>query len=172
MKTEERRERLRNRLEMAGSAIKGTVLAEEFHVSRQVIVGDLNILRAQGVNVFATPRGYLIPKKEQDTDRLMATLVCRHDAEGMKRELEIIVDNGGHVRDVIVEHPVYGEIRGDLMLRSRRDVNAFLEKMVESGASPLLAVSGGIHLHTVEVTDQESLQEIRAGLEQEGILIE
>ena len=52
------------------------------------------------------------------------------------------------------------------------DVNAFLEKMMESGASPLLAVSGGIHLHTVEVMDKESLQEIRAGLEQEGILIE
>ncbi len=172
MKTEERRERLRHRLEMAGSAIKGTVLAQEFHVSRQVIVGDLNILRAQGVNVFATPRGYLIPKKGQEKNSLLATLVCRHDAEGMKRELEIIVDNGGHVRDVVVEHPVYGEIRGDLMLRSRRDVNAFLEKMMESGASPLLAVSGGIHLHTVEVMDKESLQEIRAGLEQEGILIE
>ena len=172
MKTEDRRAKLQARLVVADRALTGTELAKEFKVSRQIIVGDINILRAQGVNVFATARGYLIPKEESADGDMMATLICRHDAEGMRRELEIIVDNGGRVRDVIVEHPVYGEIRGDLVIRSRRDVKAFLDKMEALGASPLLSMSGGVHLHTIEVPDKEALEEIRRALEKEKILVE
>lgn len=103
---------------------------------------------------------------------MLATLVCRHDAAGMEPELQAIVDNGGAVLDVIVEHPVYGAIRGDLLLESRRDIRRFLTKMKKCQANPLLVVTGGIHMHTVRIPDEETLAAIRDDLRNLGILVE
>ena len=172
MNTEERREKLLERLEHTTKPLTGTALAREFAVSRQIIVGDISIIRAMGTNIYATPRGYIIPSAQKKKDVVMATLTCRHDAEGLRHELEIIVDNGGFVRDVIVEHPLYGELRGDLMLASRRDVANFVARMRECSANPLLVVTGGVHLHTIEVPDQTALQQIEADLRRAGILVE
>lgn len=171
MNTEERRSRLLERLQKAEQPLNGTKLSREFAVSRQIIVGDISILRAQGVQIFATPRGYILPKEPSASNR-MATLVCCHDAEGMEQELQAVVDNGGTVLDVIVEHPLYGPIRGDLLLENRRDIRAFLSKMKKCQANPLLVVTGGVHMHTVRVPDDETLQAIRADLRELGILVE
>ena len=171
MNTEERRNRLLERLKEAEQPLTGTKLSREFAVSRQIIVGDISILRAQGVQVFATPRGYILPKQQAVPSR-MVPLVCRHDAEGMERELLAVVDNGGAVLDVIVEHPLYGPIRGDLLLENRRDVRAFLLKMKKCQANPLLVVTGGVHIHTVRVPDEDTLQAICADLRGLGILVE
>ena len=43
---------------------KRTTLAKEFDVSRQVIVQDVALLRANGKNIFSTNRGYLIQEDE------------------------------------------------------------------------------------------------------------
>ncbi|MBQ1867436.1 MULTISPECIES: transcription repressor NadR [Selenomonas] len=171
MNTEERRRKLFERLKEAEQPLTGTKLSREFGVSRQIIVGDISILRAQGVQIFATPRGYILPQ-EQGQASQMVTLVCRHDAEGMEKELLAIVDNGGAVLDVIVEHPLYGPIRGDLLLENRRDIRAFLSKMQKCQANPLLVVTGGVHMHTVRVPDEETLQAIRDDLRKLHILIE
>ena len=63
-------------------------------------------------------------------------------------------------------------IRGDLLLENRRDVRAFLSKMQKCQANPLLVVTGGIHMHTVRVPDEETLQAIRADLRALHILVE
>ncbi len=157
MNTEERREKLLEKLKHTNKPLTGTALASEFAVSRQIIVGDISIIRAMGTNIYATPRGYIIPSDQKTRDVVMATITCRHDVSGVRQELEIIVDNGGFVRDVIVEHPLYGEIRGDLMLASRRDVTNFVARLRECSANPLLVVTGGVHLHTIEVPDQAAL---------------
>ena len=81
-----------------------------------------------------------------------------------------MTDNGGFVRDVIVEHPLYGELRGDLMISTRHDVDMFLQKMAECKASPLLVMTGGVHLHTLEVADEGTLERIRQELKRQGIL--
>lgn len=169
MTTEERRERLLQRLAGASAPLSGTKLAREFGVSRQIIVGDISILRAQGRSIYATPRGYIMP---QAADGELATLVCQHSAEGMEAELLAVVDNGGTVLDVIVEHPVYGPLRADLLLESRRDVKAFLTKMKKFAASPLLVVTGGVHMHTIRVADEEMLAAIKADLAALKILID
>ncbi|WP_033170169.1 transcription repressor NadR [Selenomonas sp. ND2010] len=171
MNTEERRRKLFERLKEAEQPLTGTKLSREFGVSRQIIVGDISILRAQGVQIFATPRGYILPQ-EQGQASQMVTLVCQHDAAGMEKELLAIVDNGGAVLDVIVEHPLYGPIRGDLLLENRRDIRAFLSKMQKCQANPLLVVTGGVHMHTVRVPDEETLQAIREDLRKLNILIE
>ena len=33
-------------------------------------------------------------------------------------ELEIVVKYGGIIEDVIIDHPLYGEIRGNLMIKN------------------------------------------------------
>ena len=171
MNTEKRRAHLLKRLQEASLPQTGTKLAHELGVSCQIIVGDISILRAEGTQIFATPRGYIMPKDER-TQEIKATLVCRHSVEGMEKELEAVVDNGGSVLDVIVEHPVYGSIRGDLFIESRRDIKRFLTKMKKCQASPLLVMTGGVHMHTVRVPDEEALQAIRTELKHLGILVE
>ena len=172
MNTEERRQHILERLKETKKPLTGTALSKEFAVSRQIIVGDISILRALGTNVYATPRGYIIPEESRGKQGLMATLTCRHAQQDMLKELNVIVDNGGFVRDVIVEHPLYGEIRADLMLGARHDVAAFGERMAKCQANPLSLVTGGVHLHTIEVPDPAALGRIRRELQQARILIE
>ncbi len=172
MNTEERRKQLLERLEHTDKPLTGSFLAREFAVSRQIIVGDIGIIRAMGKNIYATPRGYIIPSPKVTDKGIMATIACRHDVVGLKTELETIVDYGGFVRDVIVEHPLYGELRGDLMLATRHDVAMFLQKMAACKASPLLLITGGVHLHTLEVPDTMTLERIRQELKRQGILAE
>lgn len=171
MNTEERRAKLLERLKEAQEPVSGSVLAREFAVSRQIIVGDISIIRAMGTKVYATPRGYLIPESGEIAN-VLATISCRHDGRGLRRELDIIVDNGGRIRDVIVEHPLYGEIRVDLLLNTRRDVAEFIRRMEQCQAQPLLIVTGGIHLHTIEVPDEATLLAIKEELRAEHILVE
>ena len=163
MNTEKRREALMKRLREASQPLTGTKLARTLGVSRQIIVGDISILRAEGAQIFATPRGYIMPEDAKDHD-IKATIVCRHNAADMEKELQAVVDNGGAVLDVIVEHPVYGAIRGDLFVESRRDVRRFLTKMQKCQANPLLVVTGGIHMHTIRVPDEDALKAIEHDL--------
>jgi transcriptional regulator of NAD metabolism len=159
------------RLQKAGSPLSGTKLAREFGVSRQIIVGDISILRAEGEKIYATPRGYVMPEG-QGADGLLVSFICRHNREEMEQELLAFVDNGGEVLDVIVEHPVYGPLKSDLLLKSRRDIKNFLTKMKKCQAKPLLVVTGGVHIHTIRVPDEESLQAIKQELRNKGILVE
>jgi len=153
-----------------GKPITGGELARRLGVSRQVIVQDMAILRAGGADILATPQGYILGPAEGVYRR---TFACRHDMAGMEQELLIIVDNGGRVLDVVVEHPVYGELRGYLMLASRRDVYKFLENLHKSGAKPLYTLTEhGVHLHTVTAEKEEALNAIELDLAREGILLE
>lgn len=169
MTTEERRAEVLRRLQAAKGPLTGTRLSRELGVSRQIIVGDVSILRAEGQKIFATPRGYIMPEDEPGQQKV--TLVCQHSAEDMEAELNAIVDNGGAVLDVIVEHPVYGPLKSDLLLESRRDIKNFLTKMKKCQANPLLVVTGGVHIHTVRVPDEEALTAIRQELQALGILV-
>lgn len=170
MDTRERRMVLFNILTRAQHPVTGTALAKELGVSRQVIVGDIAILRASGVDVYATPQGYVVPAKEPAA-KITAVFACRHKHEKLADELNIIVDNGGKVLDVVVEHPLYGEIRANLMLSSRREVADFIERLKESGAEPLAIVTGGVHLHTIEAPNNKALQAIEEGLRELGLLL-
>ena len=101
-----RRKTITHILEEAKAPVSAAALAREFSVSRQIIVGDVALLRAAGLDIAATPRGYVLPK---ETTGLVRTVACVHPGEAMARELEIMVDQGCQVMDVVVEHPVYGQ---------------------------------------------------------------
>lgn len=88
MNTEKRREILMKRLREAKQPLTGTKLARELGVSRQIIVGDISILRAEGTQIFATPRGYIMPQEAGDKF-IKATIVCRHDAAAMEKSCRL-----------------------------------------------------------------------------------
>ena len=54
--TEERRNRVKEVLQQTDQPVTASHLAEQFSVSRQIIVGDIALLRASGLQILATPR--------------------------------------------------------------------------------------------------------------------
>lgn len=167
--SEQRRARLWELLQQRRSPVTGGELASLLQVSRQIIVQDVALLRAQGKSIIATPRGYLAVTDDKSV-RPRRTVAVKHsgDLAVIERELNAIVDEGGQVIDVIVEHPVYGELRGVLMLQSRRDVQEFLNKMRATGAEPLSSLTDGVHLHTIEAESIDVLDRIEQVLDQLG----
>lgn len=170
MNTDERREQILYTLKQTNTPITGSELANIFKVSRQIIVGDITVLRASGHNIFATPRGYLLPH-DQAKEEQLATIACQHNDDNLQTELEIIIDNGGKVRDVIVEHPLYGEIRVNLFINSRRDIQLFLAKKEKTNASALMSITKGLHYHTIEIPNMETFELIKTELNKAHILI-
>lgn len=147
--------------------ISGEKLAEKFDVTRQVIVQDIAILRASGKDIVSTNRGYYI-----NEERTQKVFKVKHSDKDINKELNAIVDLGGRVKDVIVHHKVYGEIKKDLNCSSRRDVKIFLEKMKEEKSKPLDVLTGGVHFHTVLADNEEVIEEIELVLKELGFLIE
>lgn len=150
----------------ADTPISATALAGRFGVTRQVVVGDIALLRAEGRSVIATPRGYIIPVP----DGFLRTIACVHNAAQTRDELNAMVDCGCTVVDVSVEHPVYGEITGTLGLSSRYDVEQFVQRMDSADALPLSSLTEGVHLHTVLCPDEERFARLREKLAAEGFL--
>lgn len=166
---EARRRAVAQILEEAEGPVSAAALARRFSVSRQIIVGDVALLRAGGADILATPRGYLLGGRGGGVEH---TVACVHTPEEMERELNAIVDAGGEVVDVIVEHPVYGQLTGLLGLRSRYDVKEFLRRVAEHGARPLADLTDGIHLHTVRCPDEKTFQQVEELLRNENFLLE
>lgn len=170
MNSTERREKIEKILNTCNDPVSASTLAKEFNVSRQVIVGDIAIMRASGLKISATPRGYVIDKLHDDN--LIFTIACKHTDENMAQELYTIVDNGGAILDVTVEHGVYGQIVGELHIFSRYDVDLFLEKIKKNKSLPLSNLTGGIHLHRIQCKDEEIYKRIINALDKENILFE
>ena len=103
---------------------------------------------------------------------MIRQIPCQHDSAGMEAELNVMVDHGCTVLDVIVEHSVYGKISAELNITSRYEADLFVEKLQETGACPLSALTEGIHIHTVSVKDEETFARITKKLKDLGILIE
>jgi transcriptional regulator of NAD metabolism len=166
---DERRHRILAWMQRHRAPVRGSELASHFDVSRQCIVQDIAILRAGGTEILATPRGYRLPDALRLEHREI--LACDHPAERTEEELQILVDHGVKVLDVIVEHPLYGELRGSLMIESRADVQDFLQQMRARKASLLSSLTGGIHLHTVEAHRAEMIARAKTNLRERGFLL-
>ena len=168
MTATQRREKIYAQLLTAAAPVSATALARQFGVSRQIIVGDIALLRAGGCNITATPRGYVIVASGGITVQLA---VC-HSAAETQDELYAMVDCGCTVQDVIVEHPVYGQLTAPLQLSSRYDVDQFIRSMASSDARPLSALTEGIHLHTLSCPSDDALAHLKENLRQMGVLLE
>ena len=154
MNAAQRRECILTRLSGAQNPVSASALAAELGVSRQIVVGDVALLRAGGAQIDATPRGYQLHPAEKGYTGILA---CVHRTEDeMRRELYTIVDQGGVAVDVAVENSLYGEIRANLNLASRYDVDTFLVQARSAPESLLSRMTGGVHLHTLRCPDRAS----------------
>lgn len=160
MNREERREKILKMIGSDAAPIPGSKLAELLGVSRQVIVQDIAILRVDNKDILSTNRGYI----------LNAPYFCRrvfkvhHSDAQIEDELNTIVDAGGKVLDVFVEHNVYGKIKADLLISTRLDVKEFVANFNSKKVSPLKNLTFDYHFHTVEAASEEILNIIEKDL--------
>lgn len=162
----ERRQELLQLLSETKTPLSGTALASHFSVSRQVIVQDMALLRAQGHDVLSTNRGYLI----QTPLRVSRIFKVFHSSEQIADELYTIVDLGGCAEDVFVHHKIYGQIQAPLHISSRRDVQLFLDELKSGKSTPLKDVTSGYHYHTVTADSEDTLDLIMQELQHKGYL--
>ena len=156
-----RRNKIIEILKSETEPVSGSALAKRTGVSRQVIVQDITLLRTE-YPIFATAKGYLMYPAVKEKPR--RTFCVKHELEQTEEELCTIVDHGGKVLDVIVEHDVYGQIRADLMLSCRKEVEEFCRLLANSRSGPLNIIGGGVHYHTVEAETEEALDKIGKAL--------
>lgn len=166
MNGNERRKEILNLLKDSAKPLSGTNLASRFGVSRQVIVQDMALIRAEGYDIISTNRGYLIHKSE----RVSRIIKVYHTDEQMEEELYTIVDLGGTADNVIVRHRVYGRLEAPLRVSSRRDVHIFLEEIRSGKSTPLKDVTSGYHYHKISADTEETLDLIEQELLAKGIL--
>jgi len=171
IQTEKRRLKLLQRLKKSQQALIGSQLAEEFGVSRQVIVQDIALLRAQGEKIVATSQGYFY-EENLGMPTVKTSIACRHgDQKELRDELLTVVNYGGRIIDVKVEHPIYGELSGNLMISSLEDVDNFIKNYNQNEAALLSKLTDGVHLHTIEAVNEQVLEKIKEELKDKGYLL-
>lgn len=169
MDSKKRREDIFLRLTKSNKPIKGIEFASIYNVTRQIIVKDIALLRAEGNKIISTPDGYMVVKKE---NKFRSLIVVSHDESRMKEELEVIIKYGGSVEDVIIEHPLYGDIRATLMIKNLNDLNKFIYKYNNNNKTNLLSLlTNGIHIHTISCDSEENIELIKNELNERGFIV-
>ncbi len=166
MRGEERREKIIRILENSGEPVSGLALAGQLDVSRQVIVQDIALLRARDIDIYSTCRGYVI-NRQRECSRI---LKLHHLEQDVEQELEAIVDLGGRVKDVFVFHKVYGVIKADMNIRSRRDVSEYMKEISSGKSGLLMNVTSGYHYHTVVAESEAVLDLVQGKMQELGFL--
>ncbi|WP_070120798.1 transcription repressor NadR [Bacillus marinisedimentorum] len=168
---EERREMILKWLKEAERPLTGTELARRTNVSRQVVVQDISLLKAKKEPIIATSQGYLYMNMKQEGEKRRRVIACKHDPEETRNELFILADHGVTVKDVTIEHPVYGDLTASVMVSTRQEVELFLEKMENTNAALLSELTDGTHLHTIEADTNKQLDEACRELDRAGYLL-
>ncbi len=167
MNGKERREQILKILRASDKPVSGTKLAEQFDVSRQVIVQDMALIRANGTEIVSTNRGYVLEQNNKDVSRVFKVI---HTDEQVEEELNLFVDHGGRVEDVFVFHKVYGVIKATMNIRSRRDVKQYMKDITSGKSTNLKNLTSNYHYHTIVAEDEHTLDLIQEELSQRGFL--
>ena len=143
-------------------------LASVCGVSRQVIVQDMALIRTSGTRILSTSRGYVM----NEPAAVFRVFKVHHTDEQTEDELCCIVDLGGKILNVVVNHRVYGRMEAPLKISSRRKVKEFLDDIAAGKSSPLKNITSNYHYHTVEADSEEVLDLIEEQLRTRGYLVE
>ena len=163
---QERREQILKILKNSDKPVAGTELAKQLQVSRQVIVQDMALIRANGVEILSTNRGYVIDE-ERTASRVFKVI---HTDGQVEEELNLFVDHAGKVEDVFVFHKVYGVIKASMNIKSRRDVKNYMEGISTGKSTNLKNLTSDYHYHTITADDEQTLDMIQEELRQRGFL--
>lgn len=148
--------------------LSGSALGTATGVSRQVVVQDIALLRTEGHSILATARGYLLDEPRH----LTRSFKVYHTNERTEEELTMIVDLGGCILDVMVNHRIYGKMSAPLNIKNRRDVQVFMNNLKTGKSTPLLNVTSGYHFHQIAADSEEILDEIENALRENNFLSE
>lgn len=170
MKAAERRQKIIDILSQTQVPISASTLASQLGVSRQIIVGDVALLRAANHDVISTPKGYVLSQALY-SHQFIGKIACQHGPERTKEELDCVVSKGGIMVDVEVEHLVYGMLTAPLNIKSKEDIDNFVDKVEHSNATLLSSLTEGIHTHTLSCHSKDEFEEIKALLSDKGILL-
>ena len=163
----ERREQILSILKNSEKPVPGVELARILHVSRQVIVQDMALLRANGVEILSTNRGY-VTAEEHSCSRVFKVI---HTEKQVEEELNLYVDFGGKVEDVFVYHKLYGVIRVEMNIKSRMDAKRYVDGIKGGVSVPLEQITSEYHYHTVTADSVETLNIIQDRLDKQGYLV-
>lgn len=159
-------------LRTKATPVSGTELAKHFCVSRQIIVQDVALLRAENRHILSTNKGYVLFQPQKQKKGCTAAIMVTHTAEQTIEEMRSIVDYGGSMLDVFVDHDLYGQIRVDLVINDIRDAEEFCEKMKHSTSKPLKVLTEDCHYHTITAPSEKAMELILKELKEKGILID
>lgn len=166
MNVTERRKGILQILSSSDKPVSGMSLAKQLEVSRQIIVQDIALLRANGNDILSTNQGYLL-QRQQNASRVFKLI---HSDSEVEEELSIIVDMGGMVQDVFVYHKVYGVVKAEMNIRSRLDVHNYMKDIAFGKSSLLKNITSGYHYHTVIADSEKTLDLIQECLQGKGFL--
>ncbi|OIK16987.1 transcription repressor NadR [Bacillus sp. MUM 116] len=169
---EERRTLILQLLKDSAVPLTGSDLANRTNVSRQVIVGDITLLKAKNEPIIATSQGYLYLHQNAGAPSFERTIASFHKPEDTEKELNLLVDHGVLVKDVKIEHAIYGDLTASIMVANRKEVKQFMENLKSTKAALLSELTDGIHLHTISAPTEKALDDAKAALKKEGFLME
>ena len=168
---DERRTQILNLLNESNNPINGSELAKHFNVSRQVIVQDIALLRATNRDIISTNKGYRLYQRTEKGQPFQAIIHVKHSAFDTLEEMRCILDYGGNMLDVFVDHDLYGQIRSDLMIQTLDDALDFCQRMNSSTSKPLKVLTGDTHYHTISAPSEKALQFILKDLKEKQFLV-
>ena len=171
MTGELRRKRILEMLSSQKEPVSGSALAKSFHVSRQVIVQDIALMRAENNQILSTNKGYVYRWQEGEGSLPKRVFLVRHDTAQVLDEFMTVVELGGKILDVSVEHELYGQIRVDLLIETPRDAKEFVARLAQCRDNPLKVLTDDCHCHTVAAPSEKLLDLIEKELGQKGYLI-
>lgn len=170
MTGEERRANILKRLQETDTPLSGTALAKEFHVSRQIIVQDIALMRAENNGIVSTNKGYLLRSQKTENTQPKRVFFVKHATEQVLEEFKTILELGGKILDVAVEHELYGQICVDLLIETESDAEEFHNKLISCRDNPLKVLTDDCHYHTVCAPSEKLLDLIEGELRRKGFL--
>ena len=157
MTGEERRMKILAQLQEASNPLSGTALAKACRVSRQIIVQDIALMRAENYGIVSTKKGYLLRSEKTENTLPKRVFFVRHQDGQVMEEFMTVLELGGRILDVAVEHEIYGQIRADLLIESVQDAESFMDRLAECRDNPLKVLTDDCHFHTVAAPSEKLL---------------
>ena len=170
MTGEQRRTEIRRMLQQSQQPLTGTALANALHVSRQVIVQDIALMRAEHLPILSTNKGYLLRPDDVRLQQPKRVFFVRHTTEQVLEEFMTVIDLGGRILDVAVEHELFGPIRADLLIENAQDARDFVTRLGACRDNPLKVLTDDCHFHTVAAPSEKLLDLIESELRSRGFL--
>lgn len=171
MTGEERRLGILKKLQETDAPLSGTALAKAFHVSRQIIVQDIALMRAENRGIVSTNKGYLLRSQKDENTLPKRVFFVKHTTDQVLDEFQTILELGGKVLDVAVEHELYGQIRVDLLIETGADAAEFHTRLLGCRDNPLKVLTDDCHYHTVCAPSEKLLDLIEEDLRRKGYLL-